>query len=109
MKQHEDDKLSKGKILWSGMYNYAVFGAKSPFTNILSAAELKAITPEELIQRIKDLTSYQHDIYYYGPLTSSLLTDKINANHKAPTPLKAIPAPLAFYRTRKQANRSFCN
>lgn len=107
MKQREDDKLSKGKILWSGMYNYAVFGAKSPFTNILSAAELKAITPEELIQRIKDLTSYQHDIYYYGPLTSSLLTDKINANHKALTPLKAIPAPLAFTEQENKQTEVF--
>jgi predicted Zn-dependent peptidase len=96
MKQREDDKLSKGKILWSGMYNYAVYGAKSPYTNILSSAELKAINPEELIQRIKDLTSYQHDIYYYGPLTADILANKINANHKAVTPLKAIPTPAAF-------------
>ena len=96
MKQREDDKLSKGKILWSGMYNYAVYGAKSPYTNILSATELKAINPDELIQRIKDLTSYQHDIYYYGPLTADILANKINANHKAATPLKAIPTPVAF-------------
>jgi predicted Zn-dependent peptidase len=96
MKQREDDKLSKGKILWSGMYNYAVYGAKSPYTNILSTAELKAINPEELIQRIKDLTSYQHDIYYYGPLTADILANKINANHKVLTPLKAIPTPVAF-------------
>jgi predicted Zn-dependent peptidase len=96
MKQREDDKLSKGKILWSGMYNYAVYGAKSPYTNILSATELKAINPDELIQRIKDLTSYQHDIYYYGPLTADILANKINANHKAVTPLKAIPTPVAF-------------
>ncbi|HRG59390.1 MAG TPA: insulinase family protein [Bacteroidia bacterium] len=96
IKQREDDKLSKGKILWSGMYNYAVFGAKSPFTNILSSAELKAVTPEELIQRIKELTSYQHDIYYYGPLTPDILANKINANHKANTPLKNIPSPTVF-------------
>jgi predicted Zn-dependent peptidase len=96
LKQREDDKLSKGKILWSGMYNYAVYGSKSPFTNILSAAELKATSPDELTQRIKDLTTYQHDIYYYGPLTADILANKINSNHKAPTPLKTAPTPLAF-------------
>ena len=96
MKQREDDKLSKGKILWSGMYNYAVYGAKSPFTNILSANELKSVSPDELIQIIKSLTSYQHDIYYYGPLTADILANKINANHKAATPLKNIPSPVVF-------------
>jgi predicted Zn-dependent peptidase len=107
MKQREDDKLSKGKILWSGMYNYAVYGAKSPYTNILSAAELKAINPDELIQRIKDLTSYQHDIYYYGPLTADILANKINANHKPATPLKAIQKPVAFTEQENKQTEVF--
>jgi predicted Zn-dependent peptidase len=107
MKQREDDKLSKGKILWSGMYNYAVYGAKSPYTNILSAAELKAINPDELTQRIKDLTSYQHDIYYYGPLSADILANKINANHKASTPLKAIPTPVAFTEQENKQTEVF--
>jgi predicted Zn-dependent peptidase len=96
LKQRADDKLSKGKILWSGMYNYGIFGAKSPFTNILSANELKAVTPDELIKRIKELTSFQHDIYYYGPLAPDALANKLNAVHKPATPLKKIPEPTNF-------------
>lgn len=107
LKQREDDKLSKGKILWSGMYNYAVYGSKSPFTNILSAQELKAVTPEELIQRIKSLTSYQHDIYYYGPLSADILANKINAMHKAPTPLKSIPEPVVFTEQENKQTEVF--
>lgn len=95
-KQREDDKLSKGKILWSGMYNYAIYGSNSPYTNILSATELKAISPDELVQKIKELTSFQHDIYYYGPLAPDKLANKINELHKPATPLKAIPTPVAF-------------
>ncbi|MFN5712737.1 MAG: M16 family metallopeptidase [Bacteroidota bacterium] len=96
LKQRADDKLSKGKILWSGMYNYGIFGAKSPYTNILSANELKAVTPDELIKRIKELTSFQHDIYYYGPLAPDALANKLNAVHKPATPLKKIPEPTNF-------------
>lgn len=106
-KQREDDKLSKGKILWSGMYNYAVYGAKSPYTNILSAEELKAVSPEELTQRIKDLTSYQHDIYYYGPLTADILANKLNATHKTSSPLKAIPTPVAFIEQENKQTEVF--
>jgi predicted Zn-dependent peptidase len=107
LKQREDDKLSKGKILWSGMYNYAVYGSKSPYTNILSAEELKAVTPEELTQRLKDLTSYQHDIYYYGPLTADLLANKINASHKVSSPLKTIPAPQVFTEQENKQTEVF--
>ncbi len=96
LKQREDDKLSKAKILWSAMYNYAVYGSKSPFTNILSASELKAVNPAELVQKITELTSYQHDIYYYGPLTTNLLSSKIDALHKPATPLKPLPAATVF-------------
>ena len=107
MKQREDDKLSKGKILWSGMYNFAVFGAKSPYTNILSATELKAVNADELIKRIKDLTSYQHGIYYYGPLTADLLANKMNAIHKVSTPLKALPTPLKFVEQENKQTEVF--
>jgi predicted Zn-dependent peptidase len=84
-----------------------VYGAKSPYTNILSAAELKAINPDELIQRIKDLTSYQHDIYYYGPLTADILANNINANHKPATPLKAIQKPVAFTEQENKQTEVF--
>lgn len=107
LKQREDNKLSKNKILWNGMQNYAIYGAKSPFTNILTADELKSIKPEELIQKIKDLTSYQHDIYYYGPLKTDEFTAKINKYHQAVTPLKAIPEPMAFTQQDTPKNKVF--
>jgi predicted Zn-dependent peptidase len=108
LKQREDDKLSKGKILWSGMYNYAIYGSKSPFTNILSANELKSVTPDELTDRIKNLTSFQHDIYYYGPLTAEILANKINALHKVNSkPLKAIPTAVEFTEQENKQTEVF--
>jgi predicted Zn-dependent peptidase len=60
LKQRSDNKLSKDEILWSAMYNYGMFGLKSPYTNILSEKELKDLKPEELISLIKGLNAYQH-------------------------------------------------
>jgi predicted Zn-dependent peptidase len=53
LKVRADDKLSQDKILWEAMYSFAKYGAKSPFTNILSKDELKAVTPDELVAIIK--------------------------------------------------------
>ena len=91
LKKRGDNKLSKNVILWSGMYNYGVYGESNPFTNILSETELKNIKPEELIAIIKDLNSYQHRILYYGSNTPEELTNLLNKYHKVPKTLKPLP------------------
>jgi predicted Zn-dependent peptidase len=67
LKQRENRKLNKTLILRNGLVNYAKFGPKSAFTDILTEAELKAIQPQELVDIIKSFSSYKHGFYYYGP------------------------------------------
>lgn len=67
LKNRQDAKLNKGVILSQAMLNYVKFGPKNPFTNIVSAQELKTLMPQELISRIKQLETYQHRVLYYGP------------------------------------------
>jgi predicted Zn-dependent peptidase len=96
LKRREDAKLDKNTILRSAMYNYGVYGAKSPFTNILSTSELKALKPEELTAIIKSLNSYEHHVLYYGPSKQSDVVAYLNAYHKVPEKLKPVPAPTQF-------------
>jgi predicted Zn-dependent peptidase len=81
LKVRADDKLNKEKILWDAMYSYGKYGAKSPFTNILSEQELKAISPDELVDRIKSLPSFKHKALYYGPLSDGEIISKLNSYH----------------------------
>ena len=53
LKSRADSKLNKNAILWRGLMNYAKYGEKNPFTNILTAEELKSTNPESLINKIK--------------------------------------------------------
>jgi predicted Zn-dependent peptidase len=95
-KHRADDKLSKSTILMSGMYNYGVYGPRSPFTNICSESELKALKPEQLISILKELTGYDHKILYYGPEKPERLVSILNKEHKVPATLKPVPAPMKF-------------
>ncbi|HET6243931.1 MAG: insulinase family protein [Bacteroidetes bacterium] len=104
LKERTDAKLSKRAILWSGMNNYGIYGAKSPFTNILSTEELKALKPEELVANIKSLTSYEHKILYYGPSETEALKKSITQLHKTPANLKPIPAQTNFTRLENKEN-----
>ena len=92
IKQREDAKLNKSVILRRGLYNYAVYGAKNPFTNVFSNEELKQLKAADLIAVINSLTKYEHHILYYGPLALSEATSSIQKNHFNGTLLKNLPS-----------------
>ena len=89
-KRRDDDKLSKQTILWQAMYNYGVYGSRSPFTNILSAEALDALKAEELTNLIRGLTAYRHKVLYYGPAPASSIVTLLNTAHHVPGTLKPI-------------------
>ncbi|MEI6434144.1 MAG: insulinase family protein [Bacteroidota bacterium] len=106
-KRREDDKLSKETILWQGMYNYGVYGEKSPFTNILTGVELDALKAEDLIGIIKGLMGYKHEILYYGPVSVSDLTLVLDKEHRVPSSLKAIPEAVKFEQKPNNSSKVF--
>jgi predicted Zn-dependent peptidase len=67
LKQRANAKLNKAQILRGGLVNYLKYGPKSAFSDLLSEEELRAIDPQELIDLIKQFTSYRHGYFYYGP------------------------------------------
>jgi len=104
LKKRQDDMLDKNTILFSGMLNFGLYGAKSPFTNILSEAELKNLKPEELISVIKNLGSYEHHILYYGTLSPEQLTASMNKLHKTPDKLNPVPEDKSFTLKESEKN-----
>jgi predicted Zn-dependent peptidase len=95
LKTMADNKLDKG-IIFGGLQDYAKYGKFSPFTNILSEAEMKNIKPEELVNIIKDLFSYKHVVLYYGSDKIETVVSGLNQNHKLITDLKAYPEPVKY-------------
>ncbi len=95
-KKRQDDLLDKNVILFGGMFNYGMYGAKSPFTNILSGAGLKALKPEELIHLINRLCTYEHHILYYGDLSPEELRTFLNKYHEVPDKLNPVPPDSCF-------------
>lgn len=95
LKKRQDEMLDKNIIL-NGLTDYGMYGANSPFTNILPEAELKNLKPEDLIGIIKKINSFEHHILYYGPLPEQQLTAVINKHHIVPPQLASVPPDNAF-------------
>lgn len=90
MVKRVNSKQDKNFVLRQGMGNYARFGALSPFTYRLSEERLYALKPEELTDRIKALTNFEHRIYYYGQRPSqqvSVLLEKFHVREKVSNPV----------------------
>lgn len=96
LKQRDDAKLSKETILWNALFEYAMFGPKSTFTDVIPKKELKTIKADELISIIKSLNSYEHRVMYYGTHKQDELTTILNKYHNVPAQFKPIPAAVTY-------------
>lgn len=95
-KKREDQKKSKGAIMFSGLMNYGLYGPKSSFTNVVSNKDLRELKSQELVDIIKDFTQTQHRVLYYGPKKSADLITSLNTYHVLPETLKPVPPLVTF-------------
>ena len=106
LKQRSDAKLNQ-QMNFGRLTNYAIWGPKSPGTNILSEQELNAMNPEDLVKRTKNLKNLEHTVMYYGPLTEKQVMDAINKNHAVGETLQPIPEPVKFAQQETNENKVF--
>ena len=106
LKRRNDAKLtqlSNTNMLW----DYAVYGKKSPAKNILSATQLAKLTPNDLLNRVALFSKMAHRIFYYGPLSESEAIEAINRYHQVPAQLMPAPEPQRFPYLQTSDNRVF--
>ncbi len=110
IKKYKNAKRSKRRILYNGMLNYALYGPRSPQTDIFNEEELRSIQPDELSKKLRGLSSYRHKILYYGPDSRDDITTLINEKHMARSPLKEYPPRKEYeYREPNKSTVYFVN
>lgn len=103
-KARADNKLNKGAIM-KGVVNYAMYGAKNPFNNQLSQAEMDAITATELTDILHELPAYKHTIIYWGPQPLETAAADVKKLHTLPASFKAAPAAVKFVKDNQAQNQ----
>jgi predicted Zn-dependent peptidase len=94
--RRQNEKKDKGAILRNAMYSYARYGEESPFTNNLTASELRALKPEQLVAKIKGVTGYDHRVFYYGSQELNEAAMHLDKYHKTPVKLQPVMPAKAF-------------
>ncbi len=106
VRERSDNKLSKWSIL-NGMRNYAKYGNDSPFKNNLSIDFLKSIDVEDLTNKIHQLMSYEHYVYYYGRKNISEITNLLDKYHQVPQELNRTIQPKEFKELNNVKNKVY--
>ncbi len=91
IRSRENSKLDKRAIFWNALYNYGLYGENSPLLRQISNEDLMKVTSEELISRLRKLTSYEHKVLYYGAREPKALAKTLAKHHKVPK--KFLPTP----------------
>jgi predicted Zn-dependent peptidase len=107
IKGREDRKLSKGNIFYGGMTNYGKYGTDSPIKNFISADDLKKIDINSLTTKIKQLTSYEHYIYYYGRKDLEEVKTLLTQHHKTPSKLKPLIPAKKYKELNTEKNKVY--
>lgn len=90
-KERVDAKKDKRQVLQNAMFNYARYGKTSPFRDVLSFSEMDALTGQQLVNKINDITNYKHTVFYFGTQTMDAVTATLNNLHKIPKILLDYP------------------
>lgn len=77
-KSRANAKENKGAIM-EGLKSYAKYGAKNPFNNVFTDAELDALKAEDLVKALHDLAQMKHTLLYFGPLSANEFVGKAKA------------------------------
>lgn len=96
LKERSDNVKDKNNILYGGLLSYARYGERSPLRNILSAEQLRAVAPEELIALLKQVNTHTHRFFYYGKRSPDAMVELLNRMHKTPTVLQGWPQPEPY-------------
>ncbi len=107
MKERSDAKLSKGIILNVALRNYATYGPKNPFNQVLPEEKIKGMDPNELVEMLHSITDYEHRVLYYGNAPIEEVEKVMNEHHIIPEVLTPVPAATVYEEIPTEENRVY--
>ncbi len=90
-KSRADSKLDQ-RTNFSRLQTYGMYGKYNAARNIPSAKELKEMDPQKLVDMIKAMKGYKHEVLYYGPMEPEELISAVDKYHKTAGTLADAPA-----------------
>ncbi len=90
MKNRRDAKMNQNTN-FGALTRYGRYGEYNSFRNIPDSTELASTAPQKLVDLVKSLQTYKHEVLYYGPLSLKDAVAAIDKCHKTSKKLTDVP------------------
>ncbi len=107
LKSRYDALNDKRTILRGAMANYAKYGKLSAFTDNISEEDLKKLKAEDMVAKIKAITSFEHTVFYYGTKSNPEVKTIVAKYHLTPAKLTPVPAETKYSEVETDKNKVF--
>ncbi|MCR5270357.1 MAG: insulinase family protein [Prevotella sp.] len=97
MKQRSDLKKNQ-RTCYQYLYEYVTVGERNALTDVMTEQQLKSTAPQVLVDLIKGLADYQHQVVYYGPASEQELLGLVEKCHPTADRLAAVPQNKPYLR-----------
>ncbi len=89
LKSRADTKYNQSSC-YSALRTYVTYGPEYIRKTTLTDAQIKAISSDELLSKIKSLLGYEHVVTYYGPAGEDEVKALLESSHKAAAELEHL-------------------
>ena len=89
LKERADAKLNQG-MCFGALQTYVMFGPDYIKNTTLTDKQIKELTSEELLAKVRNLMDCVHEVSYYGPASESQVENLLRENHKIAEDLKPL-------------------
>ena len=97
LKSRADAKLNQSRC-FNALQRYVMYGPEFITKTTLTNDQIQALTSEELLGKVSELLSHDHEVMYYGPATKKELLQVLKANHKVAAELKPLEISYPSYQ-----------
>ena len=103
LKNREDAKKNQ-RGYFTRLFAYGIYGERNSAGDVMTAQQLQETDPQVLIDLVKGLSNYEHDVNYYGPLSVEEISAIIDKSHQTAKKLQAVPQ--NNYYVKQEANQN---
>ena len=90
LKDRQDQKADQ-RTCFTALNYYVNYGPHNAMRDEMTEQELRETDPQVLLDLLKNIARYEHDVLYYGPLSEKELGKCVTESHTTEQPLKPAP------------------
>ena len=89
--KNRQDQKSEQRSCFTMLGQYALYGPHNAMRDNMTEQQLRETNPQELLDLLKNISQYEHQVLYYGPIAEEKLDGCLSDLHHTEKDLKPVP------------------